>query len=646
MISAVRRLSKSKIGTLIMILFLLTIVAGFALQDMAGALGGSGFGSNQGTLAEVGDEEITDREMSDAMQRRLTQVRLENPAADYAALAEDFDPLLASLIDEAAIRAFAADQGIVLSKRLIDAEIAKIPATRGLDGKFSDQAYQSFLQQQRLSDGQLRKLLSGALLQRLVLAPVSAGARVPVGMATPYASMLLETREADIALVPTAPFARTVPEPGESDIAAFYRANGRRYMVPEQRVLSIARIGPEQVAKVAASDKEIADYYKANQATYGGKSTRVISQAVVPSKPAADTIAARARGGTSFVEAVKPAGLSAADISVGPQSRADFAKLTSNKVAAAAFGAQSGAVVGPIRSDLGWHIVKVDSIRDEPGRSLAQARDEIAARLAIEKRKNALTDLVAKAEDMIADGSSFAEAVAAAGLSADRTPLIIANGESRAQPGFKLPAELAPALRAGFDLAQDDDPVVETLDKDAGYALVGVERIVSAAPAPLASIRTRVSADWKAKQASDKAKAVATAIAAKVARGMDLKGAVASAGTPLPPPTHTGIQRLQLAQMGGNVPPALGLMFSMAEGRSRMVADPQGRGFIIVKLTKIVPGNAVLRPTLVSRTQTEFQQAAAAEYAEQFNRAIAAEVGVKRNEAAIAQARKRILGGG
>ena len=92
--------------------------------------------------------------------------------------------------------------------------------------------------------------------------------------------------------------------------------------------------------------------------------------------------------------------------------------------------------------------------------------------------------------------------------------------------------------------------------------------------------------------------------------------------------------------------PALAMMFSLAQGRSRMIADPGGRGFVIIKVTKIVPGNASLQPSLISRTQSDFQQAVPNEYAEQMARAIQADIGVKRNESAIADAKRRITGGG
>src|SRR3990170_160123 len=342
MLSSFRNLSKSKGGTIILALFGVAIVASFALADVSGVMSG-GLGQPAGTLAKVGGEELTDREVSKALERTLAQARQQNPEADYASLAGEYDPMVAALIQEHAVQAFADSVGLVVSKRLIDAEIARIPNARGLDGKFSDQAYQAFLQQNRLTDAELREALTSGLLQRLMLTPVAGNSRMPVGIATPYASMLLEARQGEVASIPAEAF-RAGLTPSEADLQRFYAENKARYTVPEQRVLRIAAIGPEQVATVAATDQEIAAFYRANQATYGGKDLRVLSQAVVPDRGAADAIVARARGGASFVAATAPAGLSAADISVGPQTRAEFTTLAGERVAAAAFGAQSGAI--------------------------------------------------------------------------------------------------------------------------------------------------------------------------------------------------------------------------------------------------------------------------------------------------------------
>ena len=650
MIASFRRLTKSMVGSIIMVLFFVAILAGFALQDISGTIGSFGGNLSKNTLAKAGSEELTEREFSAELQRRLAEVRQENPAADYSALASEFQPMLESLLQQKALAAFASGQDITLSKRLVDAEIARLPQTRGLDGRFSDEAYARFLTQIRMTDSELRQQISRLLINRIMLAPAAAEARVPVGLARPYAAMQLEVREADVALFPTEPFLGAVGDPSDPQLQQFYRSNVARYTVPEQRVIDIARIGPEQVAKVAATDKEIADYYRANQATYGSKSQRVISQVVLPSQQAANGLAAKLRSGQSFADAARPLGYSAADISVGPQTREEFAKLTSEQVAAAAFAANAGngAIVGPVRSNLGWHVVKIDRLQDVGGRSLDAVRGEIAEKLTADKREDALADLIAGIEDGIADGKNFREALAGTGIQPIRTPAITAGGTAPRQPDYKFPTELAPALRAGFELGQGDDPVVESLGGNAGYVLVGVDQVVSAAPAPLAEVRERVVRDWKVKQAVEQARTAASRAAAALSKGASMADAVKASGAKvsMPAPRHETVRRIQLAQMGNEVPPALKMMFSLAEGRSRMVADPGGRGFVLVKVTKIVPGDVTLQPGLVSQLQREFQQPFATEYAEQYTRAIEAEVGVKRNQEAIDDAKRRIIGGG
>jgi peptidyl-prolyl cis-trans isomerase D len=509
-------MSKSTIGTAIIGIVGLLILIGFAAGDISSvSLGGGGLSSD--TLAKVGSRSVTDRDMSSAMQRRLGQVRQQNPEAGYPELAADFDPLLESLIELRSLQAFAAKNGFVLSKRLIDKEIAQLPGVRGLAGEVSIQGYQTFLAREHLTDAEVRDIISGTLLQQLLVTPVANNARVPIGVATPYASMLLEQREGQVALIPIEAFAAGL-NPSDAQLQQYYSANRARYMVPEQRVLKIARIGPEQLAGVSATPQEIEAYYKAHQDVYGAKDVRAIDQAVVPDQKVAAGIAQRARSGQSFVDAVKPAGLGAQDVQLGPQTRDQFTDVAGAKVAATAFAAKTGTVIGPIQSELGWHVIKIESAQTQAGKSLAQASDEIAAKLNTEKRADALATLVDKVQDKIDDGANFDETVKSANLSVTVTPLITASGVQRGDSAYKFPEDLVPVLKSGFELSATDDPVVEQLAGDKGFALVSPAQIVSCAPAPLASFKDRVWTDWIRGQALAQAKADGNSIGAS-ARG-------------------------------------------------------------------------------------------------------------------------------
>jgi peptidyl-prolyl cis-trans isomerase D len=647
MLSFFRRVSKSKIGTWVMAAILIAILAGFAVADISNfGSGNVGFGGmSSSTLAEAGDQDVTEREMSEQMQRRLQQVRAENPNADYATIAGDFDALLNSLLDERSLIAFGDKYGFRLSKPLIDAEIAQLPQAKGLNGQVSDQSYQAFLAQQRLTDAQVRQIIAGGMLQRLLIAPVAANARVSVGMATPYASMLLEAREGEAAAVPIDQFKAGL-KPTDAQLQQFYTANRKRYMIPEQRVLRFATIGPDQVASVSASPQEIADYYNKNQATYGAKETRNLSQVVVPDQATANAIAARAKAGGTLAAAAAPAGSNAAVTSLTDETRQAYSSVAGDKVAAAVFSAPSGALVGPLQSDFGWVVVKVDSVKSQGGKTLAQATPEIAAKLNADKRKGAIEDLVNTVQDAVDEGSNFSEAAAKAKLPVTSTPLIVANGTSRADPNFKLAPNMSAAVKTGFEIAANDPPEVVSLGGDQGYVMVSPQQVVAAAPAPLANIREQVASDWINDQAQKRARAAADAIAAKAAQGVSLADAVKQTGVALPPVLPLAARRIQIAQAQGQVPPPLKLLFTLEQGKARVAPVPQAKAFFVVKVNKIVPGNATLQPALIARMQGELQQAVADDYAREFLAAVRANMKAKRNESAIATLKARLVSGG
>ena len=641
-----RRVSKSKVGTGLMAAVLLAILAGFALADLSNfGSGNLGLGMSSGTLASVGDQDITERDMSDAMQRRLTEARQTTPGADYPSIMSDFGPILDDMINERSLLAFADKYSFPISKRLIDAEIAQIPGAKGLNGQVTPESYGAFLRQQRLTDAQLRQILAGALAQRYLLTPVAAAGRVSLGIATPYTSMLLEQRDGEAAVVPISAFTAGL-QPTDAQLQQYYSANSKRYMVPEQRTLRIARIGPEQVSSVAATDQEVMAYYNANQATYAPSDTRSLSQVVVPDQPTANQIAARAKAGAALAAAAAPAGANAAVTSLTDQTRAAYAGVAGNQAAMAVFNAAKGAIVGPIHSDFGWVVVKIDGVKAGGGKTLAQAKTEIAAKLNAEKRKAALEDLDSKVEDAIAAGSNFDEAAAAGKLPVITTPLITAAGVSRTDPSFKLPPELAPALQSGFQMAQNDEPDVVSLPNDAGYAVVSPGQIVPAAPAPLASIRTQVAGDWINEQATQRARNAANQIAAKASAGSSVADALKSVALPVQASKPITARRIQIAMAQGPVSPALRMLFSLRPGQSRMGVAPEGGGFFVVKVDKITPGNAITAPQLIAQVQGELGKAASQDYAEEFLNAVKRQLKVRRNNSAIEAFRTRLTTSG
>jgi len=195
-------------------------------------------------------------------------------------------------------------------------------------------------------------------------------------------------------------------------------------------------------------------------------------------------------------------------------------------------------------------------------------------------------------------------------------------------------------------MGADEDAEIVTLPGDAGYLIVAIDRVIDSAPAPFAEIKARVRGDWIQRKANDRARAVASDIAAKVARGTAMDKAMDEAGVPLPPAQPMSARRLQIGQANADAVVPLRMLFTLTQGKSRLVADPRGRGFMIIKTNKIVPGNALNSPMLIAQTQSEFQQSASNELGQQMLIAMKADQGLKRNEEKITAAKRRITGAG
>lgn len=640
MLSIFRRGFMSKIMLVVLGIGLFAIVVtGFGTGGDMGTLA-----SGSGTIASAGDEDINTAEVTTQVNRQLTQARQQRPELDMGTFLGSgaFEEVVKQLISSKALLSFAQSLGITASEKMVNSEIASIPAFQNVAGQFDNTVFQQALAQQQLNEKMVRDEIRTTLIQQQLLAPLAASARVPESMALQYASLLLERRTGSIGVVPAANM-QSGPEPTAQEVATFFQQNQSRYRIPERRVIRYATFGAEQVAAAARpTEAEIANFYRTNAARYAAQETRNLSQVVLPSQQAAQQFTAKLGRGISFAQAAAEAGFGKADIGVGQQGKTQFAGITSAAVANAAFAAAQGAATAPIQSELGWHIVRVEGITRTAARPLAAVRGEIEKQLGDQKRQDAVATLVTKIEDAVADGSSIEEVARANGLALRETPPATATGTV---DGGQFPAEAAPLLKTAFQMTDDEDPVVETLVEGQSFALMAPGRILPAAPPPLARIADRVKADLIARRAADRARAIAASIVAKINAGTAPGQAFAQAGVKLPPLQSVNARRLDIAQ-NNQVPPPLAMLFSMKKGTAKVLQAPNGAGWFVVHLAQTERGDARTQPQLIQATRAQFAQGIGNEYVEQFVRAVERDQKVKRDENAIAQAKRQLAGPG
>ncbi len=641
MISTFRRFFQSKIGIVLTMAFLALIAFAFASMDVSstGTFGGVS-GSN--SVAVVGDEDIGTGELVLAVNNAIDQARQQDPTITMETFIAQggLEAVLSQMIDRAAIAEYAREHGLRAGENLVNSEIMAIPAFRGADGNFSDQAYRQALAQIGLTDAMVREDLASGLLAQQVLIPASLGAQVPAGLTRRYAAMQMERREGAIGFVPSAAFA---PEgdPTAQQLQAFYQANRADYIRPERRVIRYASFDAESLGdRIEPTDAEITAYYQENRAQFQASEERGLTQLIVPTEQAAQAIRSRVQGGGSLEEAAQEAGFDI--VQIEPLGRAELASQTNAEVAEAVFAASENAISVPRRGALGWYVVRVDSVERTPARSLAQARDEIADTLRQEKRRTALSDLSVEIQTRFDEGESLTEAARELDLDVQTTPPPTAAGQVYGTQDMADPI-LAPVLQTAFQMTESEPQIAE-VERGQTFVLFDVARITQSAAAPLAEIREEVTAAWRLSQGERAANQAADRILARLRAGASMAEAVGQEEAPLPDPEIVDLTREQLAAGQQRVAAPVAPLFSMAQGTSKKLEGPENVGWFVVDLDEIEPGTIAADDPFLASARQQIGALTGREYAQQLQAAMRAEVGVERNQAAFEAVRQQLLG--
>lgn len=646
MLTFFRRGVTAKLMLVLLGLVLLAIViTGFG----AGGMGLGELGNLRGSgLVTVGGHHITAEELTNGTNRQLDGIRQQQPDIDMASFLRQggADQVLDRLIGASASQVFGNKYGLVATKEMVDREIAGVPAFQNVAGKFDETLFRRALDDQKMSEAQLRQLVVRQLIQRQLIVPASGSPIVPQNLASQYAGLLLESRSGTAGMVPVAAMPAGAA-PTEAEIASAYRSKIARYTIPERRVIRYALFGTDQVAaQVKATDAEIAAAYRDKSALYVARETRDLQKVVLPTEADAAKFAQKVAAGTAFDQAAQQAGFAASDITFADQSREAFAKLSSPAVAAAAFDAAKGAVTKPASTSFGWTIVRVVDTRTVPGKPLEAVRTELAAEIEQRKSQDALTDLASRIDEAISGGSSFDEVIRANRLAVAETPPVTSAGLNPDDPAWKLAPELKPILDPAFAMSPEDSPAVEPVIPNQRFAIVSIGRVVAATAPPLAQIRDRVARDLVADRALARARSVANAIVARINGGMPAAQAFAEARLSLPALQPMTAVRREIASQQGRASAAMAMMFTLRPGKARLMQTPDGAGFLIARLDRIVPGDASKDPTLTQGVRSQFAPVLRQEYEIQFENAIRAGLKVKRNEKAIAEAKAQLTRGG
>lgn len=203
-------------------------------------------------------------------------------------------------------------------------------------------------------------------------------------------------------------------EVSAAEVSAYYEKHSNRYSHPAQRRVKYLIADLAQVrAGITFEDAELQAYYDQNKESYRtGESVRA-SHILIPVAAQADPVAvetARARAAALVEELRNGADFSAlARVnSADPGSAAqggDVGFFSRGEMVPefeqTAFGLEIGKISDPVRTQYGFHILKVTEKRDAGYKPLAEVRADVMGKLSEQKATDVARDAIARARGRI-----------------------------------------------------------------------------------------------------------------------------------------------------------------------------------------------------------------------------------------------------
>ena len=364
--------------------------------------------ANEG-VATVAGQKVTQQEWDDAQRRQIDRARqmmgeqfdqklFETPEAKQA--------VLNNLVAERAINAEINRNHMTVSDQSLMKTLLQIPGFRKPDGSLDGDAYKAFAASQGMTRPMFEQRLARDLAAQQVSNAIQATAFAPRSVTARLSNINDQEREVQELIFPITNFLPQVKVTDEM-VKAYYDKNAALFQIPEQVKAEYVVFDQAVVeSQVQVSDAEVAEYYNKNLKAYTTPEQRTASHILFTvardAKPA-DEAAAKAKAEAALAEVRKnPANFAAvakaqsqdpgsaqAGGDLGVVEKGLFVKPVEDAI----YALKEGEIGNLVKSEFGWHVIKVTSVKPATQKPLEAAKDEIVADLKKQKMSKKYSEL-------------------------------------------------------------------------------------------------------------------------------------------------------------------------------------------------------------------------------------------------------------
>jgi|SRR5579883_901240 len=478
--------------------------------------------------AKVNGVEIPSEEVRAAYQRRLAELQRERgdapvEEAQRAALKRD---VLDGYVRTEALVTRADDLGYRVSDAEVLAALSQIPALQ-TNGKFDLNHAIGVLRSQGRSVAEIEGYIRHDLKLRQLETALGTSSFATKAELDAVRALMRQQRELSWFTLSAEKYAAGAT-PDEAALKTYYEAHKAEYMTPETVNLRYVELSVDDLKQqVTVDDAKLRAYYEEQKSKtpelYVQPERRelrhILLQVADPKddaavKAKAEALAKRAQSGEDFAKLAQANSQDPGSASKGGDLGWAERKAYVPEFANAAFAMKQGEISGPIKTQFGYHIIKVEGIEPASTKTFEQARPELES----EYRRTEAERLFNDAQDRLADaalqsGTDIESVARKVGLTVHDIPEF-----SRTDGGGALgksPAVISAAFSQ--DVLDGHLSSMVEVEKGRGVVLQASDHKMPAQK-PFEAVRAQVEAAWK-KQRGTQLAAAAAAEAVKALKG-------------------------------------------------------------------------------------------------------------------------------
>ncbi|MDP5216384.1 SurA N-terminal domain-containing protein [Ruegeria sp. 2205SS24-7] len=559
MAAVAKKMSKTFVWILMGLL--MVGLAGFGAVDMMGSAR---------TVATVGDETISVDEYYRELQREISALQQQTGQGLTPAQARELglDQLaLSRLVALAALDHEVAQLGVSLGDENLQQEIVEIPAFQGVNGGFDREAYRFAVEQAGLSESEFEDNLRKESARTLVQSALVSGVSMPDTFAQTMTDYVGARRSFTVATLGADQLQTQVSTPTDTQISDYYEANIDQFTLPRTKRVTYALLSPEAMLdEVEVDEESIRNLYETREAEFNQPARRLVERLVFSDDEAAQSALAQIEvNGTTFEKLVEDRGLTMVDVDLGDLSAAEL-----GDAADGIFAAEIGAVVGPLPSDLGPALYRINGTLEARETPFEEVESELRDELAAARARRLLEGEVENLNDLLAGGATLEELRDEAGTEVGQIDWTEESSDGvAAYDGFRA---------AASNVQEGDFPEIDFLEDGSLFAL-RLDEVLEPRPEPLEQSRESVIAAWQQAETE----AALAEMAQATADQLEADGDFTATG--LPVRVENGLTRT--AFLEGTPPDFMTQVFEMEPGELRVISGP-GQAQI-VRLDEVLP---------------------------------------------------------